>query len=92
MPRPRFKHTDLCKLVEPEPDPQEEWSQLYREWKQAELDDLWCDIKRLEAARLRRLKQRKEQVESTLGIRLNVRVPRKLVDPPTRVFRILENN
>lgn len=90
MAKPIFSHEQLCNLVDIEPAPEETWSDLYREWKKGELEDIWLELKRLEEKRLRKLHNQREHIERLLGIRLNVRIPRKLVDPPTSVVELLE--
>lgn len=89
MPRRTlFSHEQLCGLVDVELSIEEEYNELYRQWKQSELEDLWREIKRIELIRLRRIAHRKEFVEQTLGIRLSARVPKKLIDPPARLRRL----
>jgi ribosomal protein S4 len=92
MRRTVFTHEQLCKLVELEPTPQEEWAQVYRAWKEEQLNDLWLELKRIEEIHLRRLHNRRQQVENVLGMRLNVRVPRQVIATPPRVARLLENS
>lgn len=89
--RHRISHEELCSLAEPEPSPEEEWSDLYRTWKQEELKDLCREVKRIEDSYLRRIQNRKAFVEQTLGIRLKVRVPRTVVQTPVGISRSLEN-
>ena len=43
----RSTKEEICCLVELELSPEEEWTELYREWKQAELQDLWLELKRV---------------------------------------------
>ncbi len=86
----RIPHEALVRLVEVEPSPEEEFSHLYRTWKEEELKDLWQEIKRIEEAYLRRLDNRKLQVEQAIGVRLKVRVPRSVVRPAPVVSRFAE--
>ncbi len=88
--RQRLTHDQLCNLVEIELSPEEEWTELYREWKQQELKDLWLEVKRIEHSYLRRLSNRRNYVEQSLGIRLNVRVPKSVVRPPVTISRSLD--
>lgn len=93
MPKNRFfTHEQIINLAEVEPAPEEAWSDIYREWKKLELQDLWIEIKQIEEQRLKRLQKQREQIERLLGCRLNVRIPRHVVDVPNQVAELLENN
>jgi hypothetical protein len=81
----RFTNDQLCDLAELELSPEEEWSELYREWKKNEIEELWLELKRIEEIRLRRLHNRRQHIEKLLGVRLNVRVPKSLVHAPDRI-------
>lgn len=86
----KFNHEQLSELVEVDPAPEEEWSDIYREWKKDELKDLWIELKNLEERRLRRLKNRREHIEKLLGCRLHVRIPKQLLTPPNHISELME--
>ncbi len=88
--RKKFSREELCDLVEVEPSPAEELDHLYREWKQAELKELWVELKRVEDAYLRRMKNRKHYVERVIGVRLKARVPKAVITPPMGIAQKLE--
>ncbi len=90
--RQRLTHEQLCDCVEIEPTPEEEWSALYREWKQEELKDLWLELKRVEHSYLRRIKNQKKYIEARLGVRLNVKIPRQVIDAPARIAHLVEQH
>ena len=86
----RSTKEEICCLVELELSPEEEWTELYREWKQAELQDLWLELKRVEQTYLRRLHNRKRYVEETLGIRVKARVPKQVITPPVSLVELVD--
>ncbi len=88
MPKHRFTPDQLTDLSEMELSPEEEWSELYREWKKNEIEELWLELKRIEEIRLRRLHNRRQHIEQLLGVRLNVRVPKTLVNVPDRIVNV----
>lgn len=90
MAKTRFTNEQIVDLAEVEPAPEEEWSDIYREWKKLELQDLWIEIKQIESQRLRKMQRQREQIEKLLGRRLNVRVPKNLVDVPAQMIDQLE--
>ncbi len=91
MPKTKFTHEQIVDLAEVEPTDQEEWSDIYREWKKLELQDLWIEIKQIEEQRLRKMHKQRDEIEKLLGKRLNVRLPRNLVEVPNQVAELLES-
>lgn len=83
-------HEQICNLVEIEPAPEEESSELYRVWKKEELKYLWREVKRIENSYLQRIQNRKKYVEQSLGIRIHARVPRTVIHPPVTMARFLD--
>lgn len=79
-------HAQLIELVEVELSDDEEMVELFKQWKAEEVEDLKADLIRYAAKRIRRIENQKRLIERWTGIKVGVRLPRRIVKAPERLY------